>query len=585
MIRLAFLLVLLASPLSAQTVQVTGGEHDGFTRLVFRTSPDQEWSVDQAPEGVMITFPPTWVYDLDDAFTRIPRTRVRALTPQGEGAVLIDLACDCDAHPFLWNDIFLVVDIRPAEPELARVLPVVSEAPPTLPVTPWITQPDTAALSNIEAELANSLAQAAGLGVLIPVDGLEQLPAPALPLPHADPPIGLGTHNELALALLGQPRDVELSKQHCVPTADFAVEAWRETAESPAYYYANLSGEFDRIDTDIAFGLARTYLAHGLISEAKSVLPLLPETPEAKVIVELIAVLSGSTAQSDFLKEQQYCENGALVWAVANGVATLPIDFDRFEREFRLLPSSVRDDLFDAVATQLMNWGEAERVRALAGRISSDHPAIESALAMAAFEQGDPVDGYRLLIAEVRDGSLDLLQAAQVLSTAIQYDLSIPDDVFALIDTVGFLWRNDPIYRQVLLDQAEIHTREGRYEKALAILGELMPASPDANSRFAEMIAQNAPDAVFLRLALTGLPNDLHDTANLQVGERLARMGFANQATAFGTMPPATFTNPVQDPAFQTYQSRPDITLAETTDILKQTAESRDRITELLSLN
>ena len=585
MIRLAFILAVLTSPLSAQTVQVTGGEHDGFTRLVFRTAPDQSWSVDQVSEGVLITFPPRWVYNLDEAFSRIPRTRVRALTPQGGGAVLVEMACDCQAHPFLWNDIYLVVEIRASEPDLARILPVVPEAAPSMPVAPWPSDPDTTALSNIEAELANSLAQAAGLGVLIPVEGLDQLPEPALPLPNANPPIGVGTHNELALALLGQPRDVEMSKQNCAPAADFAVEEWHENAASPAFYHANLSGEFDRIDAEVVYGLARTYLSQGLIHEAQSVLPLLPDTHQTRVIAELLAVSSGSSEHSDFLKNQQHCENGALVWAVANGVATLPIDFDRFEREFRLLPPNLRDDLFDAVSKQLMSWGEVERVRALAGRISSEHPMIETALAMAALEQGDPVEGYRLLIAEVRNGSLDLWLASQVLSVAIRYDLAVPDDVFRLIESVGFLWRDDPSYRQVLLDQSEIHTRAGRYENALAILGDLTPAATDANSRFVEMMTQNASDAVFLRLALTDLPADVHEVAKLQIGERLSRMGFVNQAEAFGVNLPETPVNPAQVPAYQTFQSRPDITLAETSDILKQTAESRDRIAELLSLN
>ena len=581
---LCFFLWMLASPLMAQTAQVTSGEHEGFTRLVLRLAPEAEWSLTPDASGFRLTLDPTWVYDLTTAFDRIPRTRVAALTALGDGQLQLDLACHCAADPFFWNDRYLVIDIKEVERTRPALLPVVLNEPEPELVVPWpATEAQDTIVSNIEAELANSLAQAAGLGVLDPVLDPVPLPEISSDILAGDSPIGLATHNELALALLGQSREVELDKQHCLPATFFALDSWAAAAGDDRGQYRALVGEFDRVDQITVRDLVRSYLIHGLAVEAAAALQLLEDGQEKEAFVALTATLDGEIKGQSFLRGQQNCENGASVWAVASGAGDLPIDFDRFEREFRLLPLPVRDLLFRPVAEQLFDWLEAERVEALSGRVSRDHPDLEWAKGQIALSRGEPIQAYRNMLNNIRSGSLSLVSAQNLMATAVQYDLAVPPDVFDTVQTIGFLWRGDPDTERLALDLAEVHARNGEFREAFTLLARSKEVPIIANSRVTELLVSNATDAEFLRLALTALPDQLTNDARGAVAARLNSMGFEQQALQFdrGFQDEPTVDVPTNDIA--ALDLTDGVTLALTSDLLRSSAESRDRIALLLS--
>ncbi|WP_055682676.1 hypothetical protein [Jannaschia rubra] len=127
----ALLLAPLAAP--AQDVRVQSGEHAGFSRLVFAERGMRDWRIDRRPfRSVAIRFmgglPPL---DLSEVFRLIPRTRIRDLR-QTEGALILDLGCDCGVSVMRVASGHIVVDVsddgtlpRPGPLAAAPLLPQV----------------------------------------------------------------------------------------------------------------------------------------------------------------------------------------------------------------------------------------------------------------------------------------------------------------------------------------------------------------------------------------------------------------------------------------------------------------------------
>ncbi len=108
--------ILSALPLAAQqVVSVSSGEHDGFTRLVLRISPDVVWEVNEERGTVRVQFPNQALRFLTaQVFDRISHDRITDIAEiQSEsGSVLqLTLPCSCDVQSFAFNGEYIVVDV------------------------------------------------------------------------------------------------------------------------------------------------------------------------------------------------------------------------------------------------------------------------------------------------------------------------------------------------------------------------------------------------------------------------------------------------------------------------------------------
>lgn len=105
---------MVAGSAEAQTIVARSGEHDGFTRLAMRIPDNVDWSVTQNGRMAIVNVgSDTAVFDTDEVFSRIPRTRVESLGQNGPGQPLrIDLGCDCIVKHYQQANGFLVIDVR-----------------------------------------------------------------------------------------------------------------------------------------------------------------------------------------------------------------------------------------------------------------------------------------------------------------------------------------------------------------------------------------------------------------------------------------------------------------------------------------
>ncbi len=115
--QLLFVVWLLSAlPLAAQqVVSVSSGEHDGFTRLVLRISPDVVWEVNGERGTVRVQFPNQALrFSTAQVFDRISHDRITDIAEiQSEsGSVLqLTLPCRCDVQSFAFNGEYIVVDV------------------------------------------------------------------------------------------------------------------------------------------------------------------------------------------------------------------------------------------------------------------------------------------------------------------------------------------------------------------------------------------------------------------------------------------------------------------------------------------
>ena len=117
---LALLLVMVMVPWQALAapVQVSTGEHPGFTRLVLQYDAPVNWVIGRTPDGYELRLPEaTAQYDLSRAFDQIGRTRLAAIWADPEtGALHVGVGCACYAMPFEFRPGIVVIDLKDGAP-------------------------------------------------------------------------------------------------------------------------------------------------------------------------------------------------------------------------------------------------------------------------------------------------------------------------------------------------------------------------------------------------------------------------------------------------------------------------------------
>lgn len=98
----------------AETVLVTSGEHDGFTRIVLKVSEALEWDLSVEGDVASILFERAVSFDDSGVFNRISKDRVLSTNVDainGRPVFNISLSCDCKVTAERYLSEYIVVDI------------------------------------------------------------------------------------------------------------------------------------------------------------------------------------------------------------------------------------------------------------------------------------------------------------------------------------------------------------------------------------------------------------------------------------------------------------------------------------------
>ncbi len=145
MIRLILVLILLfPSVLSAATVPLRSGEHDGFSRIVLQLSSPAAWQFGSVPGGYELRIAsPDLVIDPSAVFRFISHARIGAVRIPGPGRLRLNLACACQVEAFEMDGGRIVLDVRDPAGGKAGAAP--SPLPPLADGAPWSPHPAEAA--------------------------------------------------------------------------------------------------------------------------------------------------------------------------------------------------------------------------------------------------------------------------------------------------------------------------------------------------------------------------------------------------------------------------------------------------------
>lgn len=181
MIRLLTLLLIWPTLLPAQPVTVQSGEHADFSRLVLLYDEVPEWTFGRIRGGYeMRPVGQTKGYDLSEVYEFIPRRRIASVTARPDGALFLEVDCECHADAFEVR-AGLVLDIKDGKPtpraRFETLLPeAVATAGNAVPAAP-----------NLDTGTPPISASPTEPGV-VPVDALDSLTDPGeLPLQFTPP--------------------------------------------------------------------------------------------------------------------------------------------------------------------------------------------------------------------------------------------------------------------------------------------------------------------------------------------------------------------------------------------------------------
>ena len=486
--RLLPLLALAAWPLAAaaEDVLVRSGEHAGFSRLVLEFDERPPWSLRLADgRATVLLGPGERSFDAERVFSRIPRTRIRALAATAEGLEL-ELGCDCAVTAFEIRSAALAIDVadRAASDFLRDVTltastgaPQGEDAPPpavadeTLPIRapsvaagpgvpatglpdeppplrlPLAALPeapeldaeparpaDGAPQGQVLLDLTEAIARATTQGNLRLAEPAEEgrtVPPEAILADPAAANLRLRLPGEEAWLPEEPPEGVT-----CRPATSFDVGAWvpedRTPAEAIAALQAALAPELDSYEEERAIDLARLYVGLGFGAEARAVLAALaPRHPEAALLEDMARIVDGEPVLGDILATEAACPGRAQLWvALASGGGGKATDVIVAIGE---LPVALRRELAPRVMSTLIDEGDAsgaEAVRGTIERTEGPHgaPFTLAAAQMEARQDRDPDLATLRELAAERSPAADealavLLEVAHGQGEALEGDI------------------------------------------------------------------------------------------------------------------------------------------------------------------
>ena len=548
---------------NAQEGKIRTGEHEDFTRIVIEMGESSDWRVGGVEGGFGVVIEGLESYDPSDFFDRISRDRIADVRVDSDSkALLVRLACQCVADPFVFGGDKLVIDVKAGN--LADSSDVLADLFPTVP-----TQPDLPLVTNIErpspslrldfaqvAELeevvVQGISRAASQGLLTPANkigvGSDQVDmAFGDLLQNIEGTLaGLEAHTSLDVRGGDVPESTTSSGIECLSNAFFDVPSWGDDRKFGAQIAERRLGtteEFDRPDPDAVLALARSYIFFGFGREAKGALEIDGVNSRSRQVISVLAdIMDNETPTNRVLQNQLSCTGDAALW----GFLAHPIgDYQQAPAKeaimlaFKRLPAHLQVHLGPRLANRFAKIGEA----ALA----------EQAIYTATEE---PVKSTQTSLAEsqIKEGVLEIEEAERILSDAMSQNARItPDELLryfelnkavdepaspealALADVLRFEFRDTEAGTALALAEVSALLRGRDIPRALDVIATerdnfTADQSTKVGSEFFRHITELGSEAEFLDIAFGSLVEMVDDETDNLIAERLLSLGFPERA-------------------------------------------------------
>lgn len=610
-LRLLLLAALLPTLAVAQTVRVTTGEHDGFTRLVLDYGQPEDWQLGRTLDGYEVRLADkTPVYDLTGVYDPIGRGRLASIwvDPQS-GALRIGIGCACHAQPFEFRPEIVVIDLKNGPPpkgsafEMAlggETLPgleprpaarprarpaqatAAAERPGTYDWTASILDPSSDNLPSPAFDAAtilpganpdlqplrDILLQQLSRGAAEGVVDMAQVAPRSPTLPQANPmQIRL---NDLPGVRIDTgetaPAGLTAAGSTCVTDDRIDIRSWgtdKPISRQMSDSMAGLMGEFDTPNPEAELRAIRFLLFIGFGSESRQILTQIATSqPDATILTSLGYIMDDNRDPAPAFAGMAACDTGAALWAV---LGSLPPDrgevFDRAAvlRTFSALPVHLRRLLGPRLVDRLLSLddpGAAEAVRDAILRAPGDAgPEVALMDARLALGAGKPALADQRLEPLIA-ASGPMTPDALITQVATHLAQRVPLEAGQITALEGLLHerRNGPDAGRFAIALTQARALGGDFDQAFADLPEVPEAAPAIWS----LLAETGPDSALLSHAILQsgtTPSVTGPTAAL-LAERLLALGFPAQAGDWLRQVPGADTELAARIALQTGDAR-----------------------------
>ncbi|TNC71312.1 hypothetical protein [Rubellimicrobium roseum] len=303
---------------------------------------------------------------------------------------------------------------------------------------------------------------------------------------------------------------------------------------------AQVSDGRDRLDPIAVEDLARTYLAFGFGREAIRALEMDGTSSRDRDLLHLLArLVDGEPAPADALDDQAGCLGAVAFWrALARDTIR---GTDQRERTamtvaLRSLPDELRDHLAPRLSGLFLKAGDALGAEEIAA-LSEDGTSPATQLARVAILE--EIEGAAPALAELEriaatDPRMTPEAMVDLLDLSLDQGRPVPEETLELARALRFE-HGGATGRKLLVAEARALSASGRFEQALSLLIAQRMEDPDedldlALAEVAAVLTRDLPDAEFLELALGEPLRILPAQAARPVVERLADLGFPDEA-------------------------------------------------------
>lgn len=317
-------------------------------------------------------------------------------------------------------------------------------------------------------------------------------------------------------------------------------------------YRADLTGEFDEVDPEIAMRLARFYVFLTFGAEALQSLALVPDShPDWKIVAAMAEILDheGTSPTGTALDGFETCDSAVALWSVLAGPGLRPgqeVNENAVVRGFAALPDHVKlllgPRLVEAfVAADRLEAGQMVRnVLQLATEQKTPGAALASARLDTA--AGRPAEAETTLgeaLADIDPDDPNLLAA--LAEARLRRGEALDRATFELLESLVFELRGRPEANRIESILAEAMIVSGEFRQARRWIAERLtsrgePVAPALLRRLYLTASERSADTDFLQLALPqpeGLGRDAADAqARLAIARRLLDLGLGDDVLA-----------------------------------------------------
>ena len=578
----------LAQPAFARPVEVTSGEHDGFTRVVLNFGSALDWTFGRVLDGYR--FRPANVaaeYDLGPVFDRIGTSRLAAIS-QNPSTSELDIGFDCACHAiaFEFRPGIIVIDLRDGPPpkgsSFENALPDIMPAAPNAPPEPkpasaatapqavrynWLDRfsadahaatsapPQSASISPapssnpdlqpLREQLLRQLSRGAAEGV---VDlAMPKLSSP-LP-PKADLQAARVALGEMASVTVQTARapDQPMGAQGmvCLDGAALAFSDWgaQWADDTPAATILAqdmnaLVGEFDVPNPSTVASAVKARLFLGFGREARQIINSFPTNdPDQNIWISLSYLLDGEADPTTTLHGQAQCNTPAALWAVladqsltsvseVNAGAVI-LGFSRLPPHLRKLIGPQLIDRFLALGDTTTASTLRDATLRASGEMPPDLLVAEAKIDLA---KGDPSAAEARLDTAATGATVPAAKALITrVNARIAQDLPVDAQTVSALAALQSEMGDTEIGPDISRAMIHAEAASGNFDSAFAKLAENPAEAPVVWRALATL----GDDSTLLQYAVPAqppLPEGIDQTTISAIAQRLMDLGLPQPA-------------------------------------------------------